>query len=400
MISFWVLAAALLLAGYAFFLPALLGRKSTPGVDRARLNWLINRQKREELAAEIGDRNAAEQLGDDFDRDLLADLAATETPPSKPEGSAGRTLLIAVLAALPLAVIALYGGLGRLDLIAHPAAVSAGNPAMTAGDLQARIDQLAERLKQQPNDLDGWLLLGRSLMAVQQMDKAVQAYEFALKLAPENLDVQALYAQTLGEANQGSLQGKPSEIIDGILQRNPNHLHGLWLAGLAAAEREDKARAVGYWSKLKSLMPAGGEQAQELDKLIAEMGGGPSAPADTSAAAGKSIQVKVSLSAELKERAAPDDVLFIFARAAEGPPMPLAISRKKAGDLPTEITLDDGMAMAPGMKLSSYPRIVIGARISKTGNAMPSPGDLQGLTAPVEAQDGGSYAVEIGQVVN
>ncbi|MDD2767733.1 MAG: c-type cytochrome biogenesis protein CcmI [Methylococcus sp.] len=400
MISFWVLAAALLLAGYAFFLPALLGRKSTPGVDRARLNWLINRQKREELAAEIGDRNAAEQLGDDFDRDLLADLAASEAPPSKPEGGAGRTLLIAVLAALPLAVIAIYGGLGRMDLIAHPAAVSGGNQAMTAGDLQARIDQLAERLKQQPNDLDGWLLLGRSLMAVQQMDKAVQAYEFALKLAPENLDVQALYAQALGEANQGSLQGKPSEIIDGILQRNPNHLHGLWLAGLAAAELEDKGRAVGYWSKLKSLMPAGSEQVQELDKLIAEMGGGPSAPADTPAASGKSIRVKVSLSAELKERAAPDDVLFIFARAAEGPPMPLAISRKNAGDLPTEITLDDGMAMAPGMKLSSYPRIVIGARISKTGNAMPSPGDLQGLTAPLEAQNGGSYAVEIGQVVN
>jgi cytochrome c-type biogenesis protein CcmH len=80
--------------------------------------------------------------------------------------------------------------------------------------------------------------------------------------------------------------------------------------------------------------------------------------------------------------------------------MPLAISRKKVGDLPAEITLNDDMAMAPGMKLSSFPRIVIGARVSKTGNAMPSPGDLQGLTSPVEAQDGGSYSVEIGQIVN
>ncbi|QJD28738.1 c-type cytochrome biogenesis protein CcmI [Methylococcus geothermalis] len=407
MTSFWVLAAALLLAGYGFFLPALLGQKSAPGVDRARLNWLIHRQKREELAAEAGDGKAAELLGDDVDRDLLADLAATEAKPRRQEPEAGKTALIVVLTALPLAILALYGGLGRMDLIAaRPAAVAAAEPGMAAGDLQARIEQLSKRLQQQPNDLDGWLLLGRSLLAVQQMDKAVQAYEFAMKLAPDNPDVQALYAQALGEANQGSLQGRPTEIIDGILQRHPNHMHGLWLAGLAAAEREDKAKAVEYWKKLRSLLPADGEQTRQLDGYIAELEGGTPPQAKTASTAraegeaGKSIRVKVTLDAKLKGQASPNDVVFVFARAAEGPPMPLAISRKKVSDLPAEITLNDGMAMAPGMKLSSFPRIVIGARVSKTGNAMPAPGDLQGLTSPVEAQDGGSYAVEIGQVVN
>ncbi|QXP82591.1 c-type cytochrome biogenesis protein CcmI [Methylococcus sp. Mc7] len=406
MTSFWVLAAALLLAGYGFFLPALLGRKSAPGVDRAKLNWLINRQKREELAAETGDDKAAERFGDEFDRDLLADLAAAETKLPRQAPEAGKTALIVVLTALPLAILALYGGLGRMDLIAHPATVAAAEPDMAAGDLQARIEQLSKRLQQQPNDLDGWLLLGRSLLAVQQMDKAVQAYEFALKLAPGNPDVEALYAQALGEANQGSLVGKPTEIIAGVLQRNPDHMHSLWLAGLAAVEREDKAKALEYWKKLRSLLPADGEQTRQLDGYIAELEG--TAPpqaktADTVPAAtetGKSIRVKVSLDDKLKGQAGPNDVVFVFARAAEGPPMPLAISRKKVSDLPAEITLNDGMAMAPGMKLSSFPRIVIGARVSKTGNAMPSPGDLQGLTSAVEAQDGGSYSVEIGQVVN
>lgn len=406
MTSFWVLAAALLLAGYGFFLPALLGRKSAPGVDRAKLNWLINRQKREELAAETGDDKAAERFGDEFDRDLLADLAAAETKLPRQAPEAGKTALIVVLTALPLAILALYGGLGRMDLIAHPATVAAAEPDMAAGDLQARIEQLSKRLQQQPNDLDGWLLLGRSLLAVQQMDKAVQAYEFALKLAPGNPDVEALYAQALGEANQGSLVGKPTEIIAGVLQRNPDHMHSLWLAGLAAVEREDKAKALEYWKKLRSLLPADGEQTRQLDGYIAELEG--TAPpqaktADTVPAAtetGKSIRVKVSLDDKLKGQAGPNDVVFVFARAAEGPPMPLAISRKKVSDLPAEITLNDGMAMAPGMKLSSFPRIVIGARVSKTGNAMPSPGDLQGLTSPVEAQDGGSYSVEIRQVVN
>ncbi|WP_367026051.1 c-type cytochrome biogenesis protein CcmI [Methylococcus sp. ANG] len=406
MTSFWVLAAALLLAGYGFFLPALLGRKSAPGVDRAKLNWLINRQKREELAAETGDDKAAERFGDEFDRDLLADLAAAETKLPRQAPEAGKTALIVVLTALPLAILALYGGLGRMDLIAHPATVAAAEPDMAAGDLQARIEQLSKRLQQQPNDLDGWLLLGRSLLAVQQMDKAVQAYEFALKLAPGNPDVEALYAQALGETNQGSLVGKPTEIIAGVLQRNPDHMHSLWLAGLAAVEREDKAKALEYWKKLRSLLPADGEQTRQLDGYIAELEG--TAPpqaktADTVPAAtetGKSIRVKVSLDDKLKGQAGPNDVVFVFARAAEGPPMPLAISRKKVSDLPAEITLNDGMAMAPGMKLSSFPRIVIGARVSKTGNAMPSPGDLQGLTSAVEAQDGGSYSVEIGQVVN
>lgn len=406
MTSFWVLAAALLLAGYGFFLPALLGRKSAPGVDRAKLNWLINRQKREELAAETGDDKAAERFGDEFDRDLLADLAAAETKLPRQAPEAGKTALIVVLTALPLAILALYGGLGRMDLIAHPATGAAAEPDMAAGDLQARIEQLSKRLQQQPNDLDGWLLLGRSLLAVQQMDKAVQAYEFALKLAPGNPDVEALYAQALGEANQGSLVGKPTEIIAGVLQRNPDHMHSLWLAGLAAVEREDKAKALEYWKKLRSLLPADGEQTRQLDGYIAELEG--TAPpqaktADTVPAAtetGKSIRVKVSLDDKLKGQAGPNDVVFVFARAAEGPPMPLAISRKKVSDLPAEITLNDGMAMAPGMKLSSFPRIVIGARVSKTGNAMPSPGDLQGLTSAVEAQDGGSYSVEIGQVVN
>jgi cytochrome c-type biogenesis protein CcmH len=407
MTSFWALAAALLLAGYGFFLPALLGRKSAPGVDRAKLNWLIHRQKREEFAAEAGDDKAAERLGDEFDRDLLADLGAAETKPPRQPPEAGKTALIVVLTALPLAILALYGGLGRMDLIAaRPAAVAAAEPGMAAGDLQARIEQLSKRLEQQPGDLEGWLLLGRSLLAVQRVDKAVQAYEFALKLAPGNPDVEALYAQALGEANQGSLMGKPTEIVESVLRRNPDHMQSLWLAGLAAAEREDKPKAVEYWKKLRSLLPADGEQTRRLDGYIAELEGAAPAQAQTAdtapaaAGAGKSIRVKVSLDDRLKGQAGPNDVVFVFARAAEGPPMPLAISRKKVGDLPAEITLNDDMAMAPGMKLSSFPRIVIGARVSKTGNAMPSPGDLQGLTSPVEAQDGGSYSVEIGQIVN
>jgi cytochrome c-type biogenesis protein CcmH len=399
---FWVLAAVLLLAGYSFFLPVLLGRKSAEGMDRAQLNWLLNRQKREELAAEVDDTATARVLDEDLDRDLLGDLAQDEAALRRHPPDAGKSILALTLALIPLVVMALYGGLGRMDLIADTA-TPGETVAMNAGDIKASIQRLAERLKQQPNDLEGWLLLGRSLQATQQAEKAVTAYEFARKLAPDDPTVQAYYAEALAEANHGSLEGKPTEIITDILQRHPNHKHGLWLAGLAAVERKDFARAKDYWYKLRSLLPADSEDAHQIDNYLAELEGRLATETQTAVeprSAGKTIHVRVSVTEELRNRAAANDTVFIFARAAEGPPMPLAVSRKRAADLPVEVTLSDGMAMAPGLNLSSFDRIVIGARISKTGNAMPSPGDLQGLTDPVQAQNGGSYSVEIREIVN
>ena len=124
-------------------------------------------------------------------------------------------------------------------------------------------------------------------------------------------------------------------------------------------------------------------------------------PADGTPATGeqKSSKVRVSLASALKAQATPEDTVFIFARAAAGPPMPLAIVKKQVKDLPLEVTLDDSMGMVQGMNLSAFDRVVIGARISKSGQAMPQSGDLQGLTKPTEIQNGGAYAVEIGEVV-
>lgn len=399
---FWVLAAVLLLAGYSFFLPVLLGRKSVEGVDRAQLNWLLNHQKREELATEVDDKAAAKMLGEDLDRELLGDLAQDEAALRRNTPDAGKSTLAVSLALTPLLVMALYGGLGRMDLIAD-AATTGETATMNAGDIEASIQRLAERLKQQPNDLEGWLLLGRSLQTTQQAEKAVKAYEFAQKLSPDDPTVQAYYAEAMAEANHGSLEGKPAEIIAGILQHHPDHKHALWLAGLAAAERKDFAETRSYWQKLRSLLPADSEDARQIDTYLAELEGGSTTDSQSAATpetAGKTIRVRVSVSEALKNRAKANDTVFIFARAAEGPPMPLAISRKRVADLPVEVTLSDGMAMAPGLNLSSFDRIVIGARISKTGNAMPTPGDLQGLTDPVQAQNGASYSVEIREIVN
>lgn len=398
MIAFWITAAALLLLGYAFFLPALSGKVRSQKLSRAKLNLALHRQRQQELAREGAGPEELARLAAESERNLLGDLESVKAPETGQPAGSGRVLLLYALVSLPVFAFSVYLGLGRPDLLDQPPE----SPAAKMAGVDDSIQKLAERLREKPDDPEGWVLLGRSLQATRQPDKAVTAYEYALKLAPDNLDLKAMYAEALAEANQGSTEGRPREIVEDILKKDPNHKGGLWMAGVAAAERKDIPKAVEYWSRLKSQFPAESEEARQIGRYIAEVQGvaAPEAPASAAQAEpGKRIRVKVALAEDLKAKAAPEDALFVFARAAEGPPMPLAVVKKQVRDLPLEVELDDAMSMMPGMNLSSFERVVIGARVSKSGKPTPSPGDLQGLTEPVAPENGKSYGVVVDQVV-
>ena len=408
MIGFWILAALLLLAGYVFFVPALRGKPRQTAIDRQRLNLMLHHQRREELSRESG-KDDLEGLTAELDRDLLGDLAAVEPRRSPMAGGSGRTPLILALVLAPIVAFVLYTQFGRPDLADFKAMPQAHNDEGTTGlDIQAMIDRLAERLQKNPNDLQGWMLLGRSYHETEQFDRALEAYEHAMQLAPENLDVLGFYAESMAAANGGSFKGRPVEIAADILKKDPQHRNGLWLAGAAAAESGDMPQAIAHLTLLKAQFPADGADAKLLAGIIAKLQGrqtmNAEAPAPTpgqvpAGGSEKAIRVKVSLAGSLASKAAPGDTVFIFARAASGPPMPLAIVRKQVKDLPVEVTLDDSMSMVQGMNLSAFDKLIIGARVSKTGNALPSPGDLQGMTEPTLAENGKAYAVEIGQLV-
>ncbi|WP_054774540.1 tetratricopeptide repeat protein, partial [Methylogaea oryzae] len=283
------------------------------------------------------------------------------------------------------------------DLLDAP---TAAPPAPDAKAMEENIQTLAQRLEKTPDDLQGWMLLGRSYQVTRQPAKAQTAYEKALTLAPDNLDIKVLYAQALAEGQDNRLQGKPAQIIAEVLKADPEFPQGLWMAGLAAAEQGDAKAALAYWQKLKALYPADSEDAKQISGYMAMLGGQPGAEAPAEAPkAALSVKVKVALAPSLADKAHPDDTVFIFAKAASGPPMPLAIVRKQVKDLPLEVTLDDSMSMAPGMNLSAFPQIVLGARVSKSGQAMPSSGDLQGSGAPTAPAAGQTYSVVIDQAV-
>lgn len=401
MIGFWILVTLSLLASLALFAPVLAGRQSHSHIDRQRLNLMLHRQRQEELAKESSGEEL-EALQAELDKDLLGDLSLAEAPP-KGSGSGRGSLWVALLGA-PLLGIMVYSMLGRYDLAdfrAEPQA-AANHASESSPEIQAMINRLAERLKKEPGDVKGWLLLGRSYEQTEQFGEAANAYAEALKLAPDDLDVKASYAENLGQSQGGEYSGEPQRLAGEILAKDPKHRTALWLAGAAAAQSGDAPKAIAYLETLRAQFAKGSQDDQHLTKIISGLKGeagqeeAPTTAAATPATGEKrSIRVKVTLAEALKSQAAPEDTVFIFARAASGPPMPLAIVRKQVKDLPLEATLDDSMGMVEGMNISAFDRLVIGARISKTGQALPQPGDLQGLTEPTAVQDGAVYAVEI-----
>jgi cytochrome c-type biogenesis protein CcmH len=273
--------------------------------------------------------------------------------------------------------------------------VAAGGSAPHAGQSFTReqvdemLTQLAARMEKEPDNLDGWVLLGRSYAALGRYPEAAAALRRAVALRGTDPDLLADYADVLAMANDQRLEGEPLQAIEKALAIAPEHGKALALAGTAAYERGDFAGAVQRWERLLKSVPPDSEGARAIQASIdeARVRGGLPAPSastpSTKAEVVGRIAGVVSLSPDLAAKAAPDDTLFVYARAAQGPPMPLAIQKLKVRDLPATFTLDDSMSMAPGMTLSRYPQVVVQARVSKSGEAAPKSGDLEGSLGPV-----------------
>jgi cytochrome c-type biogenesis protein CcmH len=300
----------------------------------------------------------------------------------------------AVLAGLvPVAAVLLYLFVGTPDALGPQARIAAaeGGHEVTREQVEKMVADLAARLEREPDNVNGWVVLARSYYVMNRFDDAAKAYERAVTLVPNDPDLLADYADTLAVTTGGNLSGKPLELAKRALAADPTHWKALALIGTEAFNRKDYKTAVQYWEKLKASAPPGSPIAQSIDASIAEareLGGmkaAGKAPAPVVAApAGGRVAGKVDLSPGLKGKVAPTDTVFVFARAAEGPRMPLAIIRRQVKDLPFEFALDDSMAMAPEMKLSSFPDVVVGARVSRSGNATPQSGDLEGVSKPVK----------------
>ena len=362
-----------------------------------------------------------------------AALALVEAPASaKPSISRAAKLTLSVLVlVIPIATLQLYQKIGTPNAIgfsgpgAGTVQTSAG-PAMDANsapDLNKAADTLAAKLKDTPDDGAGWALLARTYRATERFVEANDAYTRARALLPEEPDLLAESAEAMGlSSTPRSLSGEPEKLIARALELDPNNQNALFLKGLARAQADDPAGAQATWEQLLGLMEVGSPAqiavVEQLNIVRERLGKAPmetqaatpaapmAGPVAAPMAAGNKapdlntagIDVSVSVAPELADLVQPGDTLFVFARAEAGPPAPLAIQRRTASELPLTLRLDESMGMIAGMSMAQFPRVIIGARISRSGNAMPQPGDLEGLTAAMSWREAGKVEIVIGSV--
>ena len=365
---------------------------------------------------------AARKSRDDLEARIVAAVLQSEaaTDAGAANSAAGQRpssrLVLGLGAFVLLFAAAGYAWLGnREGLAVAPGAP--GAPAATQAEaaphdmgpaqMEALAQRLADRLKDKPDDADGWTMLGRSYSMLGRHQEALQAYQKVVALRPKEAQAYADSADALAMVNGRKLDGEPEKLIARALQLDPNHTKALSLAGTLAYERGDAALAARHWEKALAGVEPGSELAGRLQGAVNEArqkaglpalpdapGAAPApGPAMAAAAQAKApparagapgtVQLRISLAPELAAKAAPDDTLFIFARPVEGSKAPLAIQRRQVRDLPLEVVLDDSMAMSPAMALSTVKQVVVGARISKSGSAMGQKGDMQALSAPL-----------------
>ncbi|WP_088286210.1 c-type cytochrome biogenesis protein CcmI [Ideonella sp. A 288] len=419
MLAFWGTVGLLIAAALLFVLPPLLRRpESAPlGEVADRLALAVHREQLAELDAALarGSLSAQEHAEEraQIERRVAEDLpmSSSDAPaaPAERPSTARREALV-LGAAVPALALAVYGVLGHPGLMQatapQAAAAAASAPhTLTPEQMAVMVERLAERLKSNPNDADGWHMLARSYVAFGRYPDAAVAYDKAAALSPRDTQVLVDYADTLALVNGRSLEGRPTELVQAALAIDPNNQKALALAGTAAFNRKDYAAALSHWQRLQKAMPPESDGAKRLVASIAQAqaalaGGGTAVAASTSnvaptnatanaapgaaPVAGAEITGEVRVAEALRARLSPGATLYVFARAVEGPRMPLAVSRTAAGSFPFRFVLDDRSAMSPQARLSSQSQVMLGARLSANGSATPSSGDLMGTLGPVK----------------
>ncbi|MGB4766396.1 MAG: c-type cytochrome biogenesis protein CcmI [Rugosibacter sp.] len=381
----------------------------------AMLNTTIHRDRLAELERDHknGVISAAgyAQAQEELQRQLLEDAAQPQDTNASGAKSWRDGLVLAAF--VPLLAIGLY------VLVGSPAGLTGTGNAAQSDNAQAMnkvntlIAKLEAKMQQNPDNPEGWAMLARAYRLTGRLDEAERALGRVGPTINQDAALLADLAEILAQKND-SLAGRPGELILQALKLEPNNGKALYFAGAAAFEEGRYNVAIAHWEQLKKQLDPQSDDARNVAAGIAkarEMGGvkvgaGDTAPvakatnvtAAPDTAIASAVSGRVELSPALRAQTTPGETVFIFARAVNGPRMPLAIQQARVADLPLDFHLDDTQAMAPENKISTVKELRIEVRVSKTGQAMPASGDLTGSSAPVKPGTKGIQVV-IDQVV-
>lgn len=404
MIQFWLIASVMVVMALLLIIPPLFrGDKNSP-LNRKQQNIAIAKERFEDLMADLvrGDitRDQYSQARSELEQALYDDLDGLEstTRPAAPRGRWAATVIGITLPTIACGLYFLLGTPEAVDLKNNPSAHIGTSSSEQVASIDAMAEKLRNRLQSQPDDVKGWLMLARTYQVMGRDQQSVDIMAAVYQLDKDNPDVLVQYAYALIRTNGGNFEGQPAAMVSKALTRQPFHQSGLWLAGMAAAQKGQYAQALAQWQKLEPLLAEAPQDLQRLQGLIQQtrrkIGVTPPQTTPTSVSTQdrdptveKMVRVAISLDSSLANKISENDSLFIYAQALSGPPMPLAVVRTTAGSLPLDVELNDDLAMMPAMKISKFAQVRISARISKSGDAIPRSGDFRGQVEPVKVGD-------------
>jgi cytochrome c-type biogenesis protein CcmH len=396
--GFVILAGSLVVVLVVLLLlPLLRSRRSgtAGGAEVRALNATILREHLADLEREFAagqvTQESYEKSRQEIERRVLED-ASGETQAFVDRG-ARPLLAIALVICVPAVVVGLYLNLGTpaaLNPQKIASAAAEGGHALGQQQITAMVERLAEKLQDNPNDGNGWLMLAKSYGAMGRFPESAAAYGRAIALLPPDAQMLADFADTVAMSQGRKLSGEPERIVRQALGVDPKNIKALALSGTIAFERQDFRLAIAEWQKIIPLVPEGSQASAGIQNSIRDaearrmsVGGGAPSPVADKKASVAGVAGLVELDPALASKVGPGDTLYVFARAVDGPRMPVAMARLSASGLPASFLLDDSMSMTPNFRLSQQRQVVVGARISKSGDAQPRLGDLEGFSAPV-----------------
>jgi cytochrome c-type biogenesis protein CcmH len=380
---FVVIAFGIALCVAAVFLWFLLReRKPLTLASQANANAKVYRDQisdldREHESGHISDQEW-QQSRDELSVRLLEDTAAIDDPAAKAEKPAVWTAVVLAVA-MPISAMGLYMWVGNPEAL-NPWALKSPDQ-VDQKDLAKLAQTLADRLQSQPDNLQGWVMLGRTYRTLENFDASLKAYDTALKLSADD-DLQLERIEVMAMQRQGQFEGEPWRVIREILQKDPQHFGALLTAGSASYAEGKYADALKYWEQARKPLDVNNPDLPGLENAIATVRdklGMPTKPVPSVSSA-LNVSGQISLSAALKAKVSPNDAVFVYATPANGDRMPLAIMKTTVSQLPLNFMLDDSTAMTPERKLSMAGEVLVKVRVSKSGNAMPQSGDLTGAS--------------------
>jgi cytochrome c-type biogenesis protein CcmH len=412
--TFIIVAALMVATALAWVLWPLLRPSNRTSVERRMVNLSVYKDQFADLDADLARGSISQDNYNEARAELerrMLDESRTEKGTSAVAAVGGVKTALVIGAAIPVIAGLLYAKLGAPDAFSPLATAPQDQHQLSGAQIDEMTTKLAARLAKEPDNVDGWVMLARTYYQQRKFPEAAQAYDKLTKLLPNEADLYADYADALAMAQGRRLGGQPMELVKKALELDPNQWKALAMAGTEAFDRKDYKSAITYWERLKANAgnePIGKQIQASIDEARQLAGLPPSAPTAPVAAAaskaapapaseagapaaagGQSVSGTVTIEKGIAAKASPTDAVFVYARPADGSKMPIALTRGQVKDLPLKFTLDDTTSMNPQVKMSAFAEVILVARVSKSGSAMPASGDLEGLSKPVKLGSSG-----------